>query len=686
MKSKMNLLALSALLLAGGISASPAVSSSAALPNEFHAGVKKEGEVDANLVPWDYLAFDANNFTRYAWDSDTSSWVVSSNQDLCLQPRLFRFWTNRSFDALDVFHRGFNDEGAKSMFQSKKWTQEKGHDYITFTMGGGPTWDVMRNCRVEIYEEGGSTPIASVGNDYFHDPYRAENMILRSIKLDTSSWEGSKKLFLRLVDEENGGGFRAVNFGALRVNQTLETASRALSTYINNMNNVDTGANAERNSVPYESTLSLINMYKDTDEIHPHADRIASEYAGLSEEQRATIISSAKAEYGPLMEYLTGASTSINGNVSFDGYYRMTDLAFDASYGNHHYVEDGKTYDFNGAILDDTEEADVLGGTEGNSPFNNEGQFFRGNNFQKDFGESASYRLITPEFTVKEPGIISVKMGGRAARVSIFAVDENGRKTGDALASVNNLAFANFPGDTWQEKNIMKYGADINTMVRHVIDASAFIGQKVVLGLEKNVEVVDNWAFAWFDSVKTDYAADLSDFLFRADQIEQINEFGHYYGERYDRFAVATNGGKTSSHPELAEAANFLSSFYSSVRAVGVDGDNVIVPTHCGKTRTEYASLLSSYEGLSASAKALVDSAEDVGHGIGSSQNWYETVGEKTTVGNTMAYISNLSTATANRLTIGANNNPSTWIVAAAASGVIVLASLFLLRHKKKEE
>ena len=147
MKTKINLLALSALLVGGGllVSRPASAASPSALPSSSTNIVAKNFHEGPD--GYRYLAFDNQNFEL------ESCSVEGITLDSFRRNRLGTKWRGtREHAALDAYCDGWHameNDRAKFRIRSTQWDQ-RGEEFITFTMSGGLN-DAIRVDSLAIY-------------------------------------------------------------------------------------------------------------------------------------------------------------------------------------------------------------------------------------------------------------------------------------------------------------------------------------------------------------------------------------------------------------------------------------------------------------------------------------------------------------------------------------------------------
>ena len=577
---------------------------------------------------------------------EDGAWV-GNGLEKCLANRNDAFWNGRSFNALDRFYRGEAREGQQGTLVSPTWVQSE--DYITFTLGGHAV-----NSFVGIFNPGDdvnvATPLARVDNsEWFIDPSRSSNMGVRFI--DASSFKG-KEVKLALVDRDTSG-FGFLNFGALQVNQTKAEVASTIDLHKNILvRGAPVGSDAPANSND-EARAKTLEWYK-RDEYKPfiEANGTIDRY-NLDFEMEGNHLE------------LFGSDTSFEGGRNDLGFFYDLMISDRDSYWWNEHMPFNKTGNRflcsqNGLLLNDH-----IGESNGDL-------------------EANKFRMVSPLFTLSGSGFLSLKMGGATAALQIL--DENNT----VLSEVKNPAFVT--GDA-ALANVMETQVNMNTMVRTVVDASAYLGKKIRVGLVDKGAQDGVWSYPNFDELVTYYESVPS---FRLDKITQTwgDPVRTYYGERLDYFVAFGE----SKHPEAKEAYDFLFGTRDAAHPIGENGYYSIARAHdkqasfCSLDASALNSLVSGYDRLTPSARALVDASQDYQHLMNEGQSWFDVETDATfTVGQSMSYIRSRADALSLQNRVSANfallneGTSSSLLAGLVSLGLIVLFGALLFHKRKKQ-
>lgn len=588
--------------------------------------------------PVTYIAMNADAFVN--WTDEAGHFA---NVDAT-------YWGEaRSFEALDTFFRGEAAEGWTGTLELKSWTQTT--PYIYFQWGGAryvanEKEDV--NLQVVCQNTAGTlTKKYTLFNDTFTD----NKMMLKYFVVpaeDFTALGGSNgfSMHINLVDGRTGDyGFNT--FGYLHPNQTKAQVGDAMRYYLNHMSKT-------RND--YE-----IGMRR----------AIQGHYFGN----------------GYLRDVFYATETSIDEDFENQSNF-INHWYFDHKFFNH----EGDEAHFDTVISDGTYRPG-----DSQMPFNKTGNgFFRGwyeSSLNQGFitPDSPIYRFLSRPFVVSSANpFVSVKMAGTASLHVLDATVSQGEREDSDLAWIDNRCF-----NTGETGERVYSGFNTATMVRHVINLSAYAGRTVQLGIADYSS--GGWGAAYFDELKVNVNVD----SFKVDAIVQptLNDGTFYsvYADRYVnsghidgnsegvKYKVAEDG--VADNTAQKEAYDFLKSYYALARQNG-NGTSV-----CSVyTSDEMKALIgTTYNGLSEAAKRIVCASSDYEHAGATGENWFRTpVNTSTyTVGDTIEYIlrvNNIDGVTyKNRLGNVLVQNPvASSLIFALLLGVVMVSTVLVVLKKKK--
>lgn len=464
-----------------------------------------------------YIPFNTSNFTA-SDGTDLSSWI---------KPRNEVYWSEqkRSFNALDPFYNGFDNESWTGTITSRTFSVD--NPYITFTLGG----DKSTNTNYVALCEG-DAEIVKVYNNYFDDPKLALNMALRFIEVPENYRGSEHSLTIKIVDNATGN-FGGVTFGCLRINQTDVEVAKAISIHQNSLERVDFGSNTKNS----DARTYTIDLYNNQDE-----------YATFR------------------------AITLTDANESFEEDNAILNWAYDREYSVTSSSERFEI-DFDNAISSESTYDWVE-----KMPFNKTGnKFFQGN--KASTTETNKYRLISHSFTLSSD-YISLKMAGRSATLQILDGD-----TLDTKAEFKNESIAFKDGGA---TNVVSGDSRLNTMARVYLDVSAYKGQKIAIAIADSDNNV-SWGIAHFDEIITKYDSLPTLKLDKIEQAYDSNHFygvvrnfysGNadttlgktiaYLNSHYDTLRMNTNGSLCSllDSTEVSALLTTYNSLDSEVKAL----------------------------------------------------------------------------------------------------------------------
>ncbi len=584
--------------------------------------VKAEEEVTK------YLAMNNTNFYRGGFSDVAMENLISARNETFHDGR-------RSYNSLENFLNTMArvGEGETGWVRSVRWVHKGG--YVSFLLGGN------RDCFVNIWaepEEGkdNGVNIFNVHNDFyasrnaFDDAYvngtasdfeLSANMALRYFSIPD---EYIGRELIVYIEDTATSYYGGVIFGDLRVNQTLEEVALSFA--------------AHKQQIALDAQLSPQNNFS--------ADYMLNTYYA-----------------GSAYDALNAAIANID-NVD-DGFetYGLTNWAYDRNFA---------TADINFAsIVSDNDAKDWVE----RMPANKTGNYYI-NADASGIAEDAKYRLISPEFTLSGTGLISAKLGGGTAVLSLIG------STGIELATtrLNEASGTNILNRAFADKggvdNIMLSGSRYNTMARTYLDCSDYLGQKVRVVLSDD-RTGGNWGLAYFDEVITKYDSYPS---FKVDRIlQQFNENPTYHGVVLDQYVG-------DSDTTFGQAYDFVSRYYNTLRNLANGG------TWCSiKTSDPVQALVAEYDELDADVQAIVSNSMDYSFGqSATSANFFENAADVSyTIGQTIEYIkTGIDPLGRNKISfIGIENNGSAMLVVSVSFvAVSIVAFCFIMLKRKKRQ
>ena len=575
-----------------------------------------------------YMPFNETNFTRDGEHGYARLGHIRTQNETT--------WNGR-FNALDSFFTGEGSgvgEDVTGYFDSVPWQQKKDYPYVYFTLAGNASneIEVRKN-------DTDKTLVTKINNDQFN----GNPMVLNYIAIDTSGLTEGEELFLRINDNSTSSyGF--VTFGYLHVNASATDVSDAIWLHINSLS-------IRYENYPNENDFREANYrIRETMNFYLNGKASTNNILTLSSNKNLS------------------ADEDFESNNDFlDGWYR--DAGHDANTG----YEDG--------FADKTKNWGTIISTA-NHHFNNHELPFNktGNGFFKGYledntgflaSDNARYRFVSKPFVLSGDGIISIKMAGRPASVHVVRGNVN-------LAYIDNKTYGT------EEENITN-GNTGCTMVRHVINLNAFKDQVIQIAIA-DVDTGGTWGAVNFDDLVTKYDS-TNPFSFKVDKAQQYSVYNHYL-DHYVSSSNAdiiyvdetTRNNNASDTSDFKKAADFLSTYYSTVRAKS-NGC-----TYCGKD-VDTSGLL--YNSLTPTAKDIVARSDDFDHTKTATKDTWssiETVIRNGGVGDTLVELGIIPAPSSTNLLKATSNNDAVVMIVVITSVATLLAIAFFAFKKKKQE
>ena len=551
----------------------------------LNGGSKRVKQAEADASYQTYVPISSG------WIENTDGSAVTELGN-AIRGRNDRFWTGgsgwdaqeRTFNAMDDFvdtiHRANGGEGWRGAYRTPELVlHDNDHRYISFLFGGGAprtldpgteqerVEDIFINIFQVSGDAGSGDRITGIrtsfdGRGSLEDAGHLNapiscNMVFKYFELPSEIKPGDH--FLIYVRDGKTGDYGGFTFGDVHINQTLEDVAKSFSAHKAQMklNEFTSAYNAAANEF-------VLDYYAND-----------SFYATVRTAEAA----------------LTDA------NDDFEVNNRLSKWAYDQQNST---FENGDLASINFDYIystSDHKEGEYFYENDGLMPLNKTGnQFLSGEptgiaEGVHDCGlpESAKYRLVSPAFKLSGTGLISAKLGGHYSKLSLLDSNYN-----VLLTTGNNPSFV----DT-NMSNIITSGARMCTMIRTYLDCSAYLNQTVHVAIEDS-QVGGGWNLAFFDEIVTKYTSLPS---FKLDVIAQSSSKSEavYNGVVFDKLVV----GETYN-ADFKAAYDFVTSYYAAARTAANDFSRCSVDT---------TALISTYDGLSANAKAVVDSSEDYFYG-----------------------------------------------------------------------
>lgn len=445
---------------------------------------------------------------------DLTGWKIMSGSafsNLAVVPTSQKYWETAMVYGwgeyyLDGNNNGEIPESYIGKMRSTKFTLA-GDGYISFMIGGSPNL-----CYVAINDGETGEELIKVYNETFNDPKLP--LTLRRVYVDASEHLG-KVLYISVVDEKASGGFAFITVDDFRVSLTEEDV---LSLMIEQYNSIM----SETYDSPYGNLAAIQNYYREYDypfelPVLVFNSLISNKVLPASDSFDITqYLSEARASFGTetatiaIKSVVFGETEITTGFNEFDLSAEGTYEVFYTATYNEEVIEESFLIQISSAVnvangdfeLGDLTGWEVISGNIDTTsavigastfwgekiPYNQGGEYhFDG--WAATSVESDGYALKSSEFTLSGVGWISFKMGGKAAYVKVYLVENN-----ELVGYYTNTKFAdvNFP--------YVGQGSRLATMTNFFADLSIYLGKKmyVVIGDDANTE---GWAVAFFDDI-----------------------------------------------------------------------------------------------------------------------------------------------------------------------------------------
>lgn len=621
-----------------------------------------------------YIPFNDANFTFHS--TQLSEGQEELKPSAYTTDRYGTFWNYRYFNAMDNFYDGNRHETWTGTITSKSFVQTE--DYITFTLGGGRpqmNGETTQN-RVEIKTVEGDEVVKTITNDQFNDPYLSVNMITKVVEIP-SEYQG-QQLYLQIIDERTGG-FGMVTFGALQVNQNVDDVVKSVAAHIEDLRNViDLNNTTHYPYNPYDGEHAIPSEGLDA---NANYNTRASDY--IIDVYRTADEYSVVRENGLTINEDDTYSTNItNLNEGFEEGH-LLDWAYDLSFSARDVVYSGEAQEGETAPTTTLNQpyyipfANAISSEEHapwaeHMPYNKtDDKFYRG--WDNGFVETEKYRLLSPAFTLSGNGLISIKMAGNSSAVQVLDADSH-----ELLYQVTNKAF-------YDNVDSVRKNGRLNTMTRHIIDLSDYLGQKIIIALA-DYRTDGNWGCVFFDELVTYYDT-LPSF-----KLDVINQNGTISGENVNLYGVvkdiyvedSTLDDENTSNDVMKEAYDFMSQYYSTLRSTenGFTYCSMINDINAELYNEVKQLLETTYSNLSEQAQEIVSNSMDYSY----CGDVYTTEIDLCEVSDTMSYInSQLSTnGLSATLELSSSIKDSTIIIVGVLSLSIIAFALIYISKKKK--
>lgn len=454
-----------------------------------------------------------------------------------ISPSTEKFWTTREHNAegsyfLDGYALG---EDRIGKIRSTTFTlSETG--IISFLLGNAGVHTIyVAVCNDEAIGdiEAGTELFKVYADEKFSDPNCTLNLLRRYIDASKYTPEDGepvsligKKLYIKLVDNASTGPFGAVNFDDVRCSMTEQEVLdlsvedylwatnltgrgseeiKATQKYYNDMNYPFglplmrfTAAPAGKSFNASATKVDVAAYLDDVKAVYAHAKDDEFEYEIVKIDYDGNEITS---DFNEVIFDKVGLAT-----VTYRAVYK-TDTAVEPLEGkfiidvvNENMIQNGgfETGDLTGWTVVDgsVNVADAVSGAEfgfTSASYNQGGKYhFDGANAAD---ENKTYTLKSTGFVLGGSGIISFKLGGRAATLRVYDATSGG-----LLGEYKNTQWND------SENPHVEKGCRNLTMTTYYADLSDFIG--LTLYIEISDTETSNWGVAHFDDIVTYYGGD----------------------------------------------------------------------------------------------------------------------------------------------------------------------------------
>lgn len=462
-----------------------------------------------------------NNWLILSGDAFTPSTIKSSAE---------KFWDTREYNAdgeffLDGFGAGEESVGA---IRSTTFTLSN-TGIISFLMSSANHNIIYAAvCNEEAIGdiEAGTELFTVSAKDVFKDNELSENMLRRYINAAEYAPEGGEaisligeKLYIKFVDNRDGGDFGAICFDDVRCSMTEEEVlALEKSDYDWAMSLSDRGAEEISYTQNYYSNYAYplpLPVLMFTKTASPATVRASENAVNLNE-----FLTGVTAAYNDVAaEEFTYEITKVdyNGAAITEGFDQVVlnasgvaNVTYCAKY-QEMMIEETVAIDVsneNQVMNGGFETGDLTGWTVISGEINVDGavsaaefgwtgaSYNHGGNYHFDgvnsAGEDMTYAVRSSEFVLGGAGVISFKLGGRAATLRVYDVESN-----EMLIEFKNTSWND------NENPHIEKGCRNLTMTTYYANLADYLGQNLYIELADTE--TSNWGVAHFDEINTYY-------------------------------------------------------------------------------------------------------------------------------------------------------------------------------------
>ena len=571
------------------------------------------------------------------------------------------------FNGLDNFFKG-ESAGWAGIMKSDTWVQSSTDKYVYFTWTGDAQ-------TIRIYADGVNDAIETLANDYPN----GNAMVVNFIKIPDAYCDGTKVLHLELEDPStNDDGYRFSNFGYCHVNASAQEVSDAIWKHIEEGLHTNTGEAKLR----YNTSLATYS----------------------------------KEKYKPLNGLSANARKNVNEDFENNALFLQRwqrDTVYDRTRRDDGFIAEGleRIGDNEGKVFEDNIISTFTNrGGGDNLPINKTGSgFFKGYHeggygAEGDqgfiIGDRYRYRFVSKPFVLSGTGFISIKMAGNHTSLHVLRGTgrDAGRDTEFDLAWINRKVFQ----DSGNSNNVAESGFNTVTLVRHVINLSAFKDEIIQLAIADTEYI--GWSASNFDELITYYADVPQLNVDSATQTVDNVEMHPYFRDVYVSKASSNAAGgieyledsKKSivDNSDEKAAYDFINYYWDNFRTKGS------FFSFCNVSAETKSDLISRYSALSKEAQEIVDDNDDFDYGEARSGDWYRSNirvgGDAQTVGYNTQYIArkfnitgieikNTPMVSSNQMELPVVMNNTILVVVLISTLVALTFVMFIALKKRKQ-
>ncbi len=459
------------------------------------------------------------------FEDGLTNWLVVegnafSKKTISLSTETFHDAGRKYYAHGNKFLNGYNvPEANTGVLRSGKFTL-KGDGYISLLIGGGKTdKNYVAVCDGETDEELMKVDCA----DHFKDPGRSMHLIRKFI--DAGEYI-DKVLYIKIVDgDSRQNDYAAITVDDVRVSMTEEAVKELVNETYNWAQNLDDAVDGD----------DLREYYGDTSSYPFNPEILIVDNAAVSD----AIVANNAVDVTKYIKDVTGAFGEVDpseitaqidkvvyNDTAVTENFTAVDMSRPGIYTVHyslHYGDYAADATFlivvsgDGEILNGDFETGNLSGwtvSEGNvnlkeavsgkefgwtgASYNHAGKYHLDGTGCAP--ESETYALRSSEFTLGGSGVISFRMGGRAATLRVYE-------------KISGVCLAEYKNTQWNDDNNphVESGCRNLTMTAYYADLSTFVGSTLYIELADTE--TSGWGVAHFDEIITYYPGEKAEVL-----------------------------------------------------------------------------------------------------------------------------------------------------------------------------